>query len=86
MKEICVQSLTDRCCQGMRTYMAKDQAASPLPKGARGRLIGAAAKLFQEKGYAATGLSEILDAASAPKGSLYHHFPGGKAELGAAAM
>lgn len=52
----------------------------------RARLIGAAARLFQEKGYAATGLSEILTAAEAPKGSLYHHFPGGKAELAAAAM
>jgi TetR/AcrR family transcriptional repressor of lmrAB and yxaGH operons len=52
----------------------------------RARLIGAAARLFQEKGYAATGLSEILNLAGAPKGSLYHHFPGGKAELAAAAM
>ncbi|MEQ8406522.1 MAG: TetR/AcrR family transcriptional regulator [Oceanicaulis sp.] len=53
---------------------------------ARARLIAAAARLFQEQGYAATGLSEILALAEAPKGSLYHHFPGGKAELGAAAM
>lgn len=52
----------------------------------RARLIGAAARLFQEKGYAATGLSEILALAGAPKGSLYHHFAGGKAELAAAAM
>jgi len=64
--------------------MSDDEAASP--SGARVRLVSAAAKLFQEKGYAATGLSEILSAAYAPKGSLYHHFPGGKAELGAAAM
>jgi TetR/AcrR family transcriptional repressor of lmrAB and yxaGH operons len=52
----------------------------------RTRLISAAAQLFQEKGFAATGLSEILDRAQMPKGSLYHHFPGGKAELGVAAM
>jgi TetR/AcrR family transcriptional repressor of lmrAB and yxaGH operons len=57
-----------------------------VPINARTRLVAAAAKLFQEKGYAATGLSEILTAAAAPKGSMYHHFPGGKAELGAAAM
>ncbi len=67
--------------------------ASPEPQsetdpqpGARERLIAAAAKLFQEKGYAATGLNDILALANSPKGSLYHHFPGGKAELGAAAM
>ena len=52
----------------------------------RARLIAAAGRLFQERGYAATGLSDILKAAGAPKGSLYHHFPGGKAELTAAAM
>jgi TetR/AcrR family transcriptional repressor of lmrAB and yxaGH operons len=52
----------------------------------RSRLLAAASRLFQEKGYAATGLSEILRTAGAPKGSLYHHFPKGKAELTAAAM
>lgn len=63
------------------------RAAGPAADtGSRARLISAAARLFQEKGYAATGLAEILAAAGAPKGSLYHHFPQGKAELGAAAM
>jgi TetR/AcrR family transcriptional repressor of lmrAB and yxaGH operons len=52
----------------------------------RKRLISTAAKLFQEQGYAATGLTEILRGANTPKGSLYHHFPEGKSELGAAAM
>lgn len=51
----------------------------------RDRLIGAAARLFQERGYAATGLNEILEAAAAPKGSLYHHFPDGKEGLAIAA-
>lgn len=61
--------------------------ASSRKRGeSRSRLITAAAQLFQEQGYAATGLSEILDRAKMPKGSLYHHFPGGKVELGAAAM
>ena len=53
---------------------------------ARARLITAAAQLFQFKGYAATGLNDILKAADAPKGSLYHYFPEGKSELAAAAM
>lgn len=53
---------------------------------ARARLIKAASQLFQRRGYAAVGLTEILTQADAPKGSLYHHFPGGKPELGAAAM
>ena len=57
-----------------------------VPARTRGRLIAAAARLFQEKGYAATGLSEILTVAGAPKGSLYHFFPGGKSDLASAAM
>lgn len=37
--------------------------------------------LFQQKGYHGVGLSEILERAGVPKGSLYHHFPNGKADL-----
>jgi TetR/AcrR family transcriptional repressor of lmrAB and yxaGH operons len=69
--------------------MAIETKRRPAPPGeadTRARLIAAAARLFQEQGYAATGLNEILARAGAPKGSLYHHFPGGKAQLGAAAM
>jgi AcrR family transcriptional regulator len=47
----------------------------------RDRLVDAASLLFRQKGYHGTGLSEILQAASAPKGSLYHHFPNGKSNL-----
>ncbi len=65
---------------------AQAPASSRKRGESRSRLITAAAQLFQEQGYAATGLSEILDRAKMPKGSLYHHFPGGKVELGAAAM
>ncbi len=53
--------------------------------GTRERLVRTAARLFQERGYAATGLSEILAASGTPKGSLYHHFPGGKEDLAIAA-
>lgn len=51
----------------------------------RDRLAGAAGRLFQERGYAATGLNDILALAKAPKGSLYHHFPDGKEGLAIAA-
>ncbi|MCH8489138.1 MAG: TetR/AcrR family transcriptional regulator [Oceanicaulis sp.] len=56
------------------------------PASARDRLIATAARLFQEQGYAATGLNEILGQAGTPKGSLYHYFPDGKAGLAAAAI
>lgn len=45
------------------------------------KLVTAAAKLFRSQGYAATGIGEILAVAGVPKGSLYHHFPGGKEDL-----
>jgi len=49
-------------------------------------ILKAAARLFRRNGYAATGLNEIIAASSAPKGSLYHYFPGGKDELGASTV
>ena len=52
----------------------------------RERLIRAAVFLFQNQGYHGAGLAAILARARAPKGSLYHHFPGGKEDLAIAAV
>lgn len=49
--------------------------------GTRDRIVKAATVLFQNKGYHATGLNEILRKSNAPKGSLYYYFPGGKEQL-----
>ncbi|MGH1421456.1 MAG: TetR/AcrR family transcriptional regulator [Hyphomonas sp.] len=49
-------------------------------------ILTSAVKLFRQQGYAGTGLSEILKESGAPKGSLYHYFPGGKVEIGEAAI
>lgn len=56
------------------------------PQTTRERILRAAIRLFQQRGYHGTGLTEILAEAEAPKGSLYHHFPEGKAQLGVAAI
>lgn len=48
---------------------------------AKEKFIETAYKLFEVKGYTATGLNEILKESGAPKGSLYYHFPNGKEEL-----
>lgn len=53
--------------------------------GTRARLINSATRLFRQRGYDGTGLAEILSEAGVPKGSLYHHFPEGKADLACAA-
>ncbi|MDP3749611.1 MAG: TetR/AcrR family transcriptional regulator [Phenylobacterium sp.] len=47
----------------------------------RERILRAGLRLFQAQGYHGTGVAEILALARAPKGSFYHHFPGGKDEL-----
>lgn len=52
----------------------------------RDRLVDATADLFRVSGYHATSVKEIVDRAGAPFGSMYHHFPGGKEQLGAAAI
>ncbi len=47
------------------------------------RIIDSSAELFRRQGYAGTGVKQIVAAANAPFGSLYHFFPGGKEQLGA---
>lgn len=56
------------------------------PPGTRTRLVTSAAALFSRNGYLGTGVKAVLAAAEAPYGSLYHFFPGGKQELGIAAL
>lgn len=45
-----------------------------------------AADLFRRRGYDGTGINLILRESGAPAGSLYFHFPGGKAELASEAV
>jgi TetR/AcrR family transcriptional repressor of lmrAB and yxaGH operons len=62
-------------------------ARTPLKqRPTRERILRAGVSLFQSQGYHATGVSEILTRAKAPKGSFYHHFPGGKQALAVAAV
>lgn len=53
----------------------------PRTTDARAKALATAERLFRTHGYAATGLSRILEESGAPKGSFYFHFPGGKAQL-----
>ena len=48
---------------------------------ARQRMIESAALLFRERGVEGTSFSDVLTRSGAPRGSIYHHFPGGKAQL-----
>ncbi|CAN5625370.1 TetR/AcrR family transcriptional regulator [soil metagenome] len=48
----------------------------------RERFITTTAELFRRQGYTGTAVKQIVEAAGAPFGSMYHHFPGGKEQLG----
>lgn len=47
----------------------------------RTRIVAAASELYRRQGMTGTGLKQIATTAAAPFGSIYHFFPGGKAEL-----
>lgn len=50
----------------------------------RDRMVLAAAGLFRDQGYDGTGFRDVVKAAGTTQGVIYHHFPGGKSELGVA--
>jgi AcrR family transcriptional regulator len=49
--------------------------------GPRQRMIISASVLVRERGARATSLDAVLEHSGAPRGSLYHHFPGGREQL-----
>jgi len=51
----------------------------------RERLLNGARQLLAEKGYAGMELRDVAERGEAPRGSIYHHFPGGKRQLAAEA-
>lgn len=52
----------------------------------RERFLASTANLLRQQGFSGTGLKQVAGDASAPWGSLYHFFPGGKDQLGAEAV
>lgn len=52
----------------------------------RDKMVQSAASLIGQHGMNATSFSEVLADSGAPRGSIYHHFPEGKAQLSECAM
>ena len=50
------------------------------------RIVLAMAELLRIQGYGATHVNQLVPAAKAPTGSIYHHFKGGKSEIAAASL
>lgn len=70
------------------TRLEDAKAVEPKPRGSRDgreRLLNGARRLLAEKGYAGMELRDVAERGDAPRGSIYHHFPGGKAQLAAEA-
>jgi len=58
------------------------------PAGAvspRDAMLNSAIMLFRQRGIADTSVRDIVEHSGAPRGSIYHHFPGGKEQLAAEA-
>jgi AcrR family transcriptional regulator len=75
--------------------IGKSESAQPSPEAeklpvmksrdGRDRLLYGAGRLLAERGYAGMELRDVAERGEAPRGSIYHHFPGGKAQLAAEA-
>lgn len=52
----------------------------------RDRMIDTTCQLLRRQGVDGTGVQQVIDTSGAPRGSIYYHFPGGKAELVSAAV
>jgi TetR/AcrR family transcriptional repressor of lmrAB and yxaGH operons len=52
-----------------------------VPAEIRDRMVEAAANLLAERGLQATSFGEVIKVTGASRGSIYHHFPGGKTQL-----
>jgi len=61
--------------------MEEPRAAGGASRDGRTRLLNGARKLLAEKGYAGMELRDVAEQGQAPRGSIYHHFPGGKRQL-----
>jgi AcrR family transcriptional regulator len=44
-------------------------------------MVASAAVLIRERGAHSTAISDVLELSGAPRGSAYHYFPGGRAQL-----
>jgi AcrR family transcriptional regulator len=57
-----------------------------MSKDSRELMIRSAIELLRERGYAGTSFGDVIAHSGAPRGSIYHHFPGGKEQLVAEAV
>jgi AcrR family transcriptional regulator len=54
---------------------------SPGHTDTRERMLNSAAELMREHGASGTSIDDVLAHSGAPRGSVYHHFPGGRTQM-----
>ena len=64
----------------MMQVIVATRRASRKPSS-RDRMVASAAMLIREKGLTGTSFGDVIEHSGAPRGSIYHHFPGGKTQL-----
>jgi AcrR family transcriptional regulator len=57
----------------------------PRTSDAKQKMIESAMRLQRKRGVSGTAFSDVIADSGAPRGSIYHHFPGGRAQLSEAA-
>ena len=57
------------------------KSGAVMSSDSRQRMVSSAASLIATRGVSATSFSDVIDDSGAPRGSIYHHFPGGKKQL-----
>src|SRR5205823_13721263 len=65
---------------------ARATATLRAPEATRGKILSAAFAEFYKHGFQGGSLNHIVQMAGTTKGALFHHFPGGKQELGYAVV
>jgi len=66
---------------GITRIADAETVSSGSRRDGRERLLNGARRLLAEKGYAGMELRDVAERGHAPRGSIYHHFPGGKRQL-----
>ena len=57
-----------------------------MPRDTRERMLDSAIELFRHHGYNGTGFRDVVAEGGTSRGSIYHHFPDGKVQLGVEAL
>ncbi|NUS45280.1 MAG: TetR/AcrR family transcriptional regulator [Mycobacteriaceae bacterium] len=76
--------MNDRSAETPRRRGRPPRVQEDMPT--RARIVNAAARLMRRNGYHAMGLNDVVSSGRAPKGSLYHYFPGGKEQIAGEAL